>query len=175
MPIHLNFLLDEDRRKVKSAAVLSWVCNVLRCLLIVLIIFNGFLGLVFFLFHDQVEILDQLSSDSSQRYAFYDEQIQKINGQTGQLNLAGEKYRILTARFWSIINSVPQDIKISNIILDINDTTMNIPGVAQTRDALIAYDKYLLTLPWVEKTSLPKSQLLQKENVPFQIQITIKK
>lgn len=174
MPIHLNFLKTEDRQSVRTVAVLAWFRNVMRCLLITLIVFDGFLGLIFFLFHDQVKIINQLASDSGQRYAYYNEEIRKINDHVAQLNLAGKNFGLLTSRFWLIVDSVPQDIKISGIILDINDSTMNIPGVAKTRDALIAYEKRLAALPWVEKTNLPKSQLIQKEDVVFQIQLTIK-
>jgi hypothetical protein len=174
MPIHLNFLRDDGRRAVKSAAILAWLGNIMRCLFIVFIVFDGFLCLIFFLFHDQVQVINRISSDSGQRYAYYNEEIQKINDQTGQLSLAGKNFGLLTARFWSIVNSVPQNIKISNIVLDINDTTINIPGIATTRETLIAYDASLASLPWVEKTYLPKSQLLKKEDVPFLIQLTIK-
>ncbi len=174
MPIHLNFLKDEDRRVVKTVAFAAWIRNVMRCLFIILIIFDGFLGLIYFLFFDQVKIINQLSMDSGQRYAFYNEEIRKINDRAEQLNLAGKNFGLLTSRFWSIINSVPQDIKITGITLDINDFSINIPGTAKTRDALIAYEARLAALPWVEKTYLPTSQLLQKNDVTFQIQLTIK-
>jgi len=174
MPIHLNFIKSENRREIRTAAVLAWLRNVARSLFIIIFVFDGFLALIFFLFHDQVQIIYRISNDSSQRYAFYNEEIRNINERAGQLNLAGKNFGTLTARFWSLVNSVPQDIKISGLVFDTNDTTMTIPGVAKTRDALIEYDAALSALPWVEKTNLPKSQLLKKEDVPFLITVTIK-
>lgn len=174
MPIHLNFITKQEEREIKTTAVLAWLKNFLHFLLAAFLVFDGFLCLIFFIFHDQVKVIDRITSDSGQRYAFYNDEIKKINDRAAQLNLAGMNFGLLTSRFWSIVNSVPQDIKITNIVLDIKDTSMSIPGIAKTRDALISYENTLSLIPWVDKTSLPKSQLLKKDEVPFQILLNLK-
>lgn len=174
MQIHLNFLHKNEQAEIKKAVILAWFRHVLSFILAAAIIFNGFLLLIFFIFKDQVQTVTRISSDSSQRYASYSEEVAKINEQAKQLSIAGESFSLLSQRFRLLANSVPSDIKITSLVLTLNDTMLTLPGTAKTREALIKYNDELAKLPWVEKTVLPKSQLLIKENVSFQIQIFLK-
>lgn len=174
MRIKLNFLHGEDKKAVSSIARMAWMRNILRCLFLILCLFDTALVLLFLLLSDQANTLAQQTRAANQRYSYYNTEVSRINNEISQLSEAGQNYGVLTPRFWSLINAVPPNIQLSLVNLDLAANSINIPGIAKDRDALLAFENILADLPWVEKTYLPKSQLLQKEQINFQIQITVK-
>lgn len=103
------------------------------------------------------------------------QEIRAINALTREIGLAGKGYAPVTPVINGLAAATPPDIRITALAIDNNSGAVSISGVARTRAALIDYQKILGTLPWLEGFNAPASQLLQKENIAFDIRALLKK
>jgi len=172
MTLNLNFLPADGRKRVASMVRMAWCANVLRCGAVALVLFNFFLFLTYFVLKEQNDILTKRSDELTQNYSFYGKKVDDINKKVDAISQAGKNYALLTPRFWDLLEVLPADIQLKNISMNLGQTgALTISGSAKTREALIAYEKILETIPWVTKTILPTAQLLQKTDVNFVIEL----
>lgn len=172
MVLNLNFLPKEKYNDIKTIMSLGWINNVLRCAAVIQVIFIAFLALMYLVLAEQADMLARRSHEIGQSYTYYNQEVGAINKQIDMVTVAGRNFGLLTPRFWAIVNSLPGDIQLKNISLTMeNPKSMAIGGVAKSRDALLNYERELKKLPWVTKTVLPTSQLLQKTDINFVIEI----
>lgn len=174
MVLNLDLLPKDYQSQIKSMAQLAWVKSVLRCLVTGLTIYNAFLGLLYFVISEQAGILQKRASEISQGYSFYNQEVETISQKTDKVNRAGSDYGTLTPRFWLLLEELPDNIKLKNLSLSLeNNRKILLAGVATNRQALLDFEQTLLKIPWVEETALPKSQLLPKEDINFTIDVTV--
>lgn len=174
MSVKLNFIPNKSIKKISNISVITWIKIFLYNIILLLMIFNCFLIVMYFVLNEQLEMFHLRTDQMSQSNASSITEIEKSKNSIKKLYQTGLNFQLLTPRFWEIIESVPTNIYLKNIALKIDSTTIIIPGVAKTRDALIKYEKVLSELSWVIKTNLPRSQFLQKENINFEIELIVK-
>ncbi len=87
---------------------------------------------------------------------------------------AGQDFDLLSARIITLANAQPNDIRLTSLEIDRDRSMVLIDGVAATRDSLLAYEKILSSIPWLTDVSAPASQLFEKENVGFELQMKLK-
>lgn len=172
--LSLNLLPDKQRQYLRLFLWLTWLKNVLTYAFFVLVVLVAFLLLVYNVLVEESQNLAERTAAVNRSYSTYSAQIAEINKKIQGLIFSGEKYRLLSPRFFEMMNGVPADIKLRSLEMDIAGDTLALFGTAQTRTGLLNYEQVLKDLSWVEKVDLPKSQLLQKENIGFQITLTIK-
>lgn len=172
MVLNLNFLPKEKFNDIKTIKAIAWVNNFLRCSAVIQVAFVAFLTLMYFVLVEQSNMLTRRSQEISQSFTYYNQEVGAINKNIDMVSSAGRNFGLLTPRFWAITGSLPTDIQLKSIALSIESAgNMAISGVAKSRDALLNYEKELQKLPWVTKTILPTSQLLQKTDINFTIEI----
>lgn len=175
MMLNLNFLPQKLYRNLKLYALLAWVKSVLRSSIIILFAFDTFLLLIYFVLSEQTAMLEKRADELNQSYTYYNQRVEMINRHIAAVNQAGSNYGLLTPRFWSIISTLPGNIQLKNLNLSLeqnNRVVLN--GIAESREALLQYEQILGKISWVEKVYLPTSQLLQKDNINFSIEISAK-
>lgn len=74
----------------------------------------------------------------------------------------------------SLITSFPSGIALKNITAEASTRKLSFGGVAVARNTLIVLTERLKLLPWVAEVNAPLSNLVQKENPTFQIDLGIK-
>lgn len=104
----------------------------------------------------------------------YSQEIKNINRNIHSLKLATQNYTPILPKFTQIANDLPPNIKLAALYLDNAKKTLNIIGVALTRDDLLQYQKIISALPWVASISTPSSQLFLKDNVNFELEAKLK-
>ena len=175
MIVHnLNLLPEKQRQYLRLFLWLTWLKNILAYAFLVLLVLVAFLALVYKVLLEESHNLSERTAAVNKNYNTYNQEIVEVNRKIQSLILSGEKYRLLSPRLFEIFNNTPDDIKLQSIELDFNGRTMVVPGTAKTRTALLNYEQALKNISWVEKADLPKAQILQKENINFQITLTIK-
>ncbi len=175
MMLNLNFLPENFRKGLKLTAWIAWFKNIMRSALIVLLAFNVFLLLIYVVLSEQASLLVKRSEELSQSYSFYNQEVEGINEKINTVNQAGSNFGLLTPRFWTIISTVPGNIQLKNLGLSLEQSNrLTLSGVAESREALLEYEQTLKKINWVEDTLLPTSQLLQKENINFSIELKTK-
>lgn len=96
-------------------------------------------------------------------------QARETNNIIRRFNRAAAGYAPLTPELKDIINTLPDGIKLSQISIDRQQNEINLTGTAQTRAALLDYEKIVKGYPWLKNISSPVSQLFEKENINFEI------
>jgi len=175
MNLNLNFLPQKNRRDIITVSWLGLALNVIRSTVFALIIFDAFLVLLWYAIDEQNAVLTRQSNESVGNSAFYGQEIAYINKKISALSQAGSSFGMLTPRFYTIIDNLPADIKLRNLNVGLDQSaSMMLAGTAKTRDSMIAYAEELQKISWIESVVLPKSLLLQKENIDFNLEITLK-
>lgn len=175
MNLRLNFLPENEIKKIKIISLIYWLKNFFINLFFILIIYNIFLLLLSIVLMEQQNLLSQRSLEISQGHTHINKEIEEINKQLISLNKAGGNFGLLTPRFWTIISSTPINIYLKNLNLSLDQNTkITLNGIAKDRDSLLKFEDTLQSISWVENVMLPTSQLLQKENIAFSIELTTK-
>jgi len=174
MILNLDFLPAKDKKNIKIVSLLSWGINVSKISLFLLILFNGFLFLINFLLNEQVSMLAKRSEEINKNYFFYNQEVAHINEQLKNINTAASNYSILTPYLHELISTLPGEVQLKSIVLDAKSGgTSAISGIATDRNALLNYKKTLENIDWINHFDLPTSQLIQKENINFNIVLEI--
>jgi len=172
--LNLNFIPKKDKQNVFIFAILSWSANIMGILLFLLILFNLYFLLLNFLLIEQESMLQKRSHEVSKNYFFYNQEIININNHLNLITKAASNYAILTPRFWKLIDTVPDGIKLNNLVLSLeNDKKIIILGSAKNRESLWEYKKILEQISWVISVDLPTSQLIQKDDINFNILLNV--
>lgn len=174
MTLNLDFLPKKDKKNIKMASLISWGINVFKISLFLLLLFNGFLFLINFLLNEQVSMLAKRSEEVNKNYFFYNQEVANINEQLEHINKATYNYSVLTPYLHELIDTLPGAIQLKSIILDAKTGGSSaISGVATDRNALLNYKEILENIDWIAHFDLPTSQLIQKENINFNIVLEI--
>lgn len=175
MILNLNLLPTENKSDLRLLARLTLVKNIFGYSLLILLALLVFLSLVHYILIEQFSNLTaSIGQVLARSYAHYNREVKDINKKIVSVNTAGGRAGLLAPRLVEMLNLTPPDIKLNSLAMNLNGAEINLPGTAKTRDGLLAYEEILKKIPWVESVTLPKSQLLQKENVNFQITLRIK-
>lgn len=174
MILNLNLLSETRKKEICLFARFNVVKTLLTYAALILVLLLLFLPLINLLLSEQLNNLVGNSSLIGSGHGTYNRRVLEINTKINNINSAGGQFSLLTPRLLEIIKTTPPDIQIKYITLNLTSTELTLPGTALTREALLNYEQILKQISWVESADLPKSQLLQKQNVPFQIKLKIK-
>lgn len=174
MTLNLNFLPDRDKKNLITTTRLCWCVNVLKITLFLIFIFNGFVFLINFLLAEQISMLNKRNDEVSKNYFFYNQEVNNINEQLSRIIKATHNYSIITPRLSEIINTLPNEIQLKNLVLSLEKSDqILISGIAKNRETLLNYKNILEKISWVNSTELPTSQLMQKENINFNMVLNV--
>lgn len=174
MILNLNLLSNIKKKELRLIMRLAILKNLLIYGALILLMLTLFLPMINLLMSEQLKNLTGNSSLLGSGHANYNNRVLEINTKIQNINLAGEKFKLLTPRLLDIIKITPPNIQLKYINMGINSQELILPGTALTREALLNYEQILKKIGWIENIDLPKSQLLQKQNVPFQIKLKVK-
>lgn len=172
--LRLNLLSPHKREKLKSLVRFLFIKKLLEMgiFTVALLAITHLLGWLML-----TQTVNDLASSSllvNRDFTHYNQEIKKINTTFKQLTLAAQEFIPLTPKILDIANTLPPDIQLSSISIDRATNSLVISGTAKTRNALLNYSKELGTIAWIDTVSAPRSQLLQKENISFEIRATLK-
>jgi Tfp pilus assembly protein PilN len=100
-------------------------------------------------------------------------EIQELNRKTRNVSLSSQEFYQLTPLIVELAQKLPGDIRLAGVDIDRVKNTVNISGVAATRDALLSFQKVITEIKWIKGATAPTSQLFQKENINFEIRGTL--
>ena len=95
--------------------------------------------------------------------------VRRINILTRNITASGEEYTELTPKLVELIGVIPPSITIQALEIFRSTNSFLLVGVADTRQALLDFQKNMQGVSWLTNLSAPTSQLFQKTNVDFEI------
>ncbi len=101
-------------------------------------------------------------------------EVRETNSIMRQFNRAASGYTALTPKLNELITTLPIDIKLNSMSFDRTQNNFIISGTAQTRAALLNYEAVVKQYLWLQNVTSPISQLLEKENINFEIRASLK-
>lgn len=157
------------KRELLLLTRINLIKNFFMHTLSLLLVFLSFLVIFYYNLTQQLENLNQSRFLVNSSFVEYNQEIRKLNKNINNLNAAGLHYHELTPKFLHLVETVPENIKLSSLSLNLDKKAIFIPGTAKNRDALLNYGEILSKIPWIKHVDIPKTQLLQKENINFNI------
>lgn len=121
---------------------------------------------------DQAQSLEKAVQESTEG------QVQgKINSINTNINFLSNNYN--SQPHWTLVLEkllalTPTTIKFTKIEGDTKDLTLDISGVASSRTDLIAFQDTLKEADFIEKMETPLSNIIEKENLIFEINLVLK-
>ncbi len=135
------------------------------CLVLIILIFTTWL---------QSEEFEQKISIGTQNLVSpLAERARKVNSQLEAISVITDKLIPWSKVFDEINSATPVDINIKNETADGESGLVLISGFASTREGLLDYQKKLQGLPFVKTVDLPLENLVERENIGFQISVLI--
>jgi len=174
MILNLNLMPKTKKRELLILTRINLLKNFFVYSFNLLFIFFCFLLIFYYNLNQQLVSLNESRSLVNDSFLEYNKEIRGLNQNIVNINTAGEHYQELTPKFLELLKSVPTDIKLTSLSLSLDKKAIFIPGVAKNRDALLFYEETLEEIPWIKSVDIPKTQLLQKENISFNIGIELK-
>ena len=174
MILNLNLMPKTKKRELLILTRINLIKNFFMQAFNLLFIFLCFLLIFYYNLNQQLDSLNKSRSLVNNSFLEYNKEIVNLNKNIEDINIAGEHYQELTPNFLELLKSTPANIKLSSISMDLDKKALFLPGVAKNREALLSFEESLEKISWIKNVDIPKSQLLQKENISFNIGIEVK-
>jgi Tfp pilus assembly protein PilN len=104
----------------------------------------------------------------------YSKQVKEINKQVAAIADIQQKNTYWVPLIKVLFNSIPDDIKLTRVAFNRPDSSLNIAGVAGTRSSLINLRQFLENNNNFSVTSFPVQNLIEKQNISFDIKLGVK-
>jgi Tfp pilus assembly protein PilN len=169
MSLHINLLSPDKKKNLMSIAKFLFLKEMLE-----LVIFTVAILAIMYLFAWWVvteAMRDAVTSSLlvSKSAPPVNEDIRNLNNATKYVVQAGQEFYPLTPKFLQIVNTLPDDVKLTGVNINRTNNTIVIAGMAATRDSLLKYQDTISKIEWIKGVTIPKSQLFQKEDINFEI------
>lgn len=173
MPLYLNLLSPSKKTKLITLVKFFYIKEILETIVFT----TALLGIAFVLAWFMLTlILNNLAASSlliTRENTTRNQEIRATNAVFKEVNRAGEGFMPLVPKLSELIDAAPADIRISSLDIDRSKPLLLIAGTAQTRSALLNFQSALEKISWIKEVSVPRSQLLQKENINFELQAAV--
>jgi Tfp pilus assembly protein PilN len=104
----------------------------------------------------------------------YSKQVKEINKQVSAIATIQQNNIYWSPLIKSLFNNIPDDIKLSRVNFNKPDSSLTIAGIAGTRNSLINLRQYLENNSNFSVASFPVQNLIEKQNISFDIKLQIK-
>lgn len=104
----------------------------------------------------------------------YTNKIRVINNQVSEAAQIQEDAVYWSLLFEDLSNNTPDDIKLNSVNINKTKDSLNIKGLAATRESLITFKEWLEGRDQFQNIDFPVKNLLEKENISFDIKAEFK-
>lgn len=109
----------------------------------------------------------------STEYASTNSETKRLNLAIGRIELLQQAVMPISALNEDIIGRTIAGVALSRIDYDVKSSTLRLDGDSDTRDHLLAYEEALRASPYVKSVESPISNLFQKADIHFSIQVQV--
>lgn len=172
--INLNIIPENLKKDIKLRQFYDLLKNFLSTIFVILIVFI----IIFQLFKLVLSkyYIASISDNNflSKNTEIYSRQVQDINNQIDSVKSIQKDFTNWSKMLEFIRTSESRDIRIGSIGIDKEKKKLTISGNAQTRDSLLIFKDKLDKSGYFEKFELPIENLLKKDDITFNLDVTFK-
>ncbi|MBI2038135.1 MAG: hypothetical protein HYT15_04410 [Candidatus Magasanikbacteria bacterium] len=174
MNINLNLLPNTKKARLETTIKVLFIKNILELFLLTAAVVGATLVWSWIFLENDFANLAENANLINREYYTYNQDAKNINGLIKNINLSSRKFSPLSPKLKDITSSLPADIKIGSLQINMAEQQIIISGTALSRSALLNYQAVLNETPWITAVETPVSQLFQKENINFEFKAKLK-
>ncbi|MFH1112120.1 MAG: hypothetical protein V1712_03590 [Patescibacteria group bacterium] len=171
--IKLNLISPEQKKSLHYEFIYLAIRSVIWLVLIFIIIISAIFLSSRIMLEDNYSTLVFETTLVNQRNQGIDSEIAQINAALKELSSVQKDFIKWSAFLVNFTQAIPSNITISSLAIEKETKSLNLTGVALTRDDFLKLEKNLYQLPYLTNVSRPITNLLLKKNVEFQFTATI--
>lgn len=173
-PIRINLLSNEKKKYLNRMIYVQFIKNTFISIVFVFcisgIILLGCQSVLQEYFSEVSSSLTVSGGVNSTK----NKQIQSINDTINRVEALQEIHNSLSFTIIEFGNVVPEGVILNNLFINNGSKKIDVSGVAKDRKALLSFRDAVNSLKFTENIEIPISQLTEKENINFSIQIDMK-
>jgi Tfp pilus assembly protein PilN len=177
MFLKLNLLPPEEKKKIKLLQFSNLLVSFGFWLLFLMIIFSLLMVSVFVFLHiisnAQSGLMEQREKNEKTQALFeVEEKISETNKSINQIYKKQEEMIVWTPILEKTSEIIPEGVYLNAFSYNKSSERVNISGYAETREALLEYEKNLKESEYFKEVESPLSNIIKKEDIEFSFQIT---
>ncbi|MFA6512096.1 MAG: hypothetical protein WCV86_03175 [Patescibacteria group bacterium] len=176
--ITLNLISKEKRSWLAEIRRFAYAKVIASIGIAVIILASGYLFAIQAILNDRLSVVrDEITVVEAQLPkrgdSTLDDSIRALNAQTQHLADLYNKNISYSVLMNEIGQSVTPGIVLEKISLNTLTSSLVLTGTAKTRDNLLAFQDALTALPYIDEMNTPLSTFTQRENIPFDYNISL--
>ncbi|NQU84013.1 MAG: hypothetical protein HQ536_04870 [Parcubacteria group bacterium] len=171
--ITLNLLSPQKKKETEENILYASIKNILAIFLIFIIFVSVILlGSKLILSRNFEKVIEQTTLIVKE-YGGVNRNIKEINDKLINISKSQEEFIEWSSNLLQTAKLVPENIEISAIVLRKGSSQTLLKGYAKTRGELLILKTNLEESELFEKVELPFSNLLKREDIDFEFQLTL--
>ena len=171
--VFLNLMSPDKKRRLDTLVRFLLTRNILEIILFFCCVLGIALVLGWWVLAGDTSELNVSSPLLNPSANTYNQNVQALNKLIVDSAQAGRGYDRLAWRVLDLAHATPAQVYWQSLTIDRRAGTMSLSGKAATREALLTLEQNLQAVPWLTTVSAPLSQLLNKNDIDFQITATL--
>ncbi len=172
MRITLNLLPPDKKKALQTGLVMAYAQTIVFILFLVTVFVSGTLMSVRLMLSADYETLKkQADTASSSETTDIVTSIRQINSYLKEVDGTQHGFIAWSRVLEDLTPLIPADVHLDRITIT-EDNKIVLTGVAQTRDSALAMLKKLKEQPYLSNVVSPLSNILQRQNVEFDFEMT---
>ena len=167
--MHINLIGENSRKEIKLRRVYKSFSGILYFFAVLSIFSSLFFYLVAYVLRENYQNINSHESNFSENAQSYVSKTKELNQNFGEILLLQNDFTPLACFIKEIFNAVPDGILIENFSLSKEKESFAISGRADSRDVLLELKSNLEEMEEIKSINLPFEDLLEKENIEFQL------
>jgi hypothetical protein len=173
--ITLNILPQEAKKEIKLKITYRKLKRLYLFLTLFIFLYGGIMiGAKLAMQNKYLKTIEKSSTLSKNLGDNYSQAIKEINSQVSSVTEIQKSFTPLTGLISEIALVTGPGIKMQSFILDRNTDTATFSGIAVSRNSLLEFKAGLENSNMFEKIDFPISNLIQQENIAFNLSAKIK-
>ncbi len=174
MNINLNLLSSEKKNRIEYILKVFLIKDIVELFLLMVAILSATLVWSWVFLENDFAKLTASAINVNRTFYSDNQETKYVNNLLKEINLATKNFSPLTPKLKSLIDSLPDDVKIQSLQIDSRLQTVTLNGTALSRTSLLNYQESLNRIPWLTNLETPVSQLFQKQNIDFEFKAKLK-
>lgn len=178
MKIYLNLLPEERKKQIHRAKRFKLLIGQEILFLLPLVIFGIMLFFVLFLLNMQLDSIILNNTKQSEQSIYkeldeYERVIKEFNGDVAAIKDISDKHLQWSKYLSTVASLMPEGVSISD--MSTKEYQVFLVGEAKNRESMMKFKEALEGSACFESVNVPLSNLVAKENIEFQVDVTLKR